>query len=81
MTTVREKKINWTSSNLKLSSFKGHNQESEKNPHNGKKCLKILYLTRAGVGNGDLLQYSGLENSMDNGTWQATVHGIVKSWT
>ena len=34
-----------------------------------------------GVGNGDLLQYSGLENSMDNGAWQATAHGIVKSWT
>ena len=27
------------------------------------------------------LQYSGLENSMDRGTWQATVHGVPKSWT
>ena len=28
-----------------------------------------------GVGNGNLLQYSCLENSMDRGAWQATVHG------
>ena len=31
-----------------------------------------------GEGNGNLLQYSCLENSMDRGTWQATVHGIAK---
>ena len=31
--------------------------------------------------NGNPLQYSCLENSMDRGTWQATVHGVVKSWT
>ena len=28
-----------------------------------------------GEGNSYPLQYSGLENSMDRGTWQATVHG------
>ena len=28
-----------------------------------------------------LLQYSCLENSMDGGAWQATVHGITKSQT
>ena len=27
------------------------------------------------------LQYSCLGNSMDRGTWQATVHGVTKSWT
>ena len=27
-------------------------------------------------GNGNLLQYSRLENPMDRGAWQATVHGI-----
>ena len=31
--------------------------------------------------NGYRLQYSGLENSMDRGAWQATVHGVAKSWT
>ena len=29
-------------------------------------------------GNGNPLQYSGLENLMDRGTWQATVHGCRK---
>ena len=34
-----------------------------------------------GEGNGNLLQYSCLENSMGRGAWWATVHGITKSWT
>ena len=32
-----------------------------------------------GEGNGNPLQYSCLENSMDGGAWWATVHGIAKS--
>ena len=28
-----------------------------------------------GVGNGNLLQYSCLEDSMDKGSWWATAHG------
>ena len=35
----------------------------------------------AGEGNGNPLQYCGLENPMDRGAWQATVHGVAKSWT
>ena len=34
-----------------------------------------------GEENGKLLQYSFLGNPMDRGAWQATVHGVVKSWT
>ena len=34
-----------------------------------------------GEGNGNSLQYSCLENPMDGGAWQATVHGVVKSQT
>ena len=34
-----------------------------------------------GEGNNYPLQYSGLENSMDRGAWQATVHGVAKSQT
>ena len=34
-----------------------------------------------GEGNGYPLQYSCLENSIDRGAWQATVHGVTKSWT
>ena len=32
-------------------------------------------------GYGNLLQYSCLENSMDRGTWQATVHKVTKNQT
>ena len=34
-----------------------------------------------GRGHGNLLQYSCLENLMERGAWQATVHGVTKSWT
>ena len=34
-----------------------------------------------GEGNGNTLQYSCLENPMDRGAWQATVHGVPKNWT
>ena len=34
-----------------------------------------------GNGIGNLLQCSCLENSMDRGAWQATIHGVAKSWT
>ena len=34
-----------------------------------------------GEGNGSPLQYSYLENPVDEGTWQTTVHGVAKSRT
>ena len=34
-----------------------------------------------GGGHGNPLQYVDLENSMDRGAWQATVHGVAKSQT
>ena len=34
-----------------------------------------------GGGHGNPLQYSFLENSMDRGTWQATVYRVAKIWT
>ena len=35
----------------------------------------------SGEGNGNPLQYSCLDNPMDGGAWQATVHGVTKSQT
>ena len=32
-----------------------------------------------GEGNSNLLQCSGLENSMDRGAWQDTAHGVADS--
>ena len=34
-----------------------------------------------GGGHGNSFQYSSLENSMDRGAWQATIHGVAKSPT
>ena len=34
-----------------------------------------------GGGHGNPLQYSCLENPMDRGAWQATVHRVTKNWT
>ena len=33
-----------------------------------------------GGGHGNPLQYSCLENLMDRGDWQATVHRVAKEW-
>ena len=34
-----------------------------------------------GEGNGNPLQYSCMENPMDRGAWQATVHEVTNCWT
>ena len=34
-----------------------------------------------GGGNGNILQYSCLENRMERGDWQATVHVVTKNQT
>ena len=34
-----------------------------------------------GGGHGNPLQHACLENSMDRGAWQATVHGVTKNCT
>ena len=34
-----------------------------------------------GGGHGNPLQCSCLENPMDRGAWQATMHRVTKSWT
>ena len=34
-----------------------------------------------GEGNGNPLQYPCMGNSVDGGTWRATVHGVAKSHT
>ena len=41
----------------------------------------FLLLPQAREGNDNPLHYSCLENRMDGGAWQATIHGVTKSWT
>ena len=51
-------------------------------PANERDTSLIPGLERSpGEGNGNLLQYSCLENSMDRKAWQAIVHGVKKSQT
>ena len=38
-------------------------------------------MTYFGEGNGTLLQYSCLENSMDGGAWKAAVHEVAEGRT
>ena len=51
-------------------------------PANARDTGLIPELRRSpGVGNGTLLRYSCLGNSMGRGTWRVIVHGVTKSWT
>ena len=47
----------------------------------GDRCSIPGLGTFSGVGSGNPLQYSCLENPMDRGAWQATVHGVTESDT
>ena len=49
---------------------------------NAEDPVPILVLGRVpGEGNGNPLQYSFMEDSIDRGDWWATLHGVTKSWT
>ena len=54
-----------------------------KNPSaNARDVGSITGLGRSpGEGNGKPLLYSYLENPMDRGAWQATIHGVAESGT
>ena len=54
-----------------------------KNPpaNTGDACMIPGWGKSPGEGNGNPLQYSCLENPMDRGVWQATVHGVAESQT
>jgi len=43
------------------------------------KTLLAFALLHFGEENGNPFQYSCLENVLDRGAWQATVHGVVES--
>ena len=60
-------------------------KNSPANAKNTRFCMKRRFnpwMGRSpGEGNGNPLQYSCLENSMDRAAWWATVHGVSKSQT
>ena len=56
-----------------------HSSVSKESACNAGDPVLIPGLGRSsGEGNGNPLQYSCLENPMDRGAWQATVHGIAR---
>ena len=71
------------SANAQVFYIKWHSTVS---PHMHKQNLRFwrtdlfyCFIFNMGEGNGNPLQYSCLEKSMDIGTWWATVHGVAKS--
>jgi len=50
-------------------------------PHREYQIKNSLTVMNIGGGHGNPLQCSFLENLMDRGPWQATVHRVSKSWT
>ena len=64
-----------------MATFPGHSGSKDSACNEADPGL-IPWLGRSpGEGNGNPLQYSCLENPMDNGAWQATLHGVTKTWT
>ena len=56
--------------------------DSKESTHNAGDPGSIFEWGRSpGEENGNPLQYSCLENPMDRGAWQATVHGVAESDT
>ena len=41
-------------------------------------CFYYMLCSKLGEGKGNLFQYSCLENPIDRGAWQATVHGVAR---
>ena len=59
-----------------------HGSDGRESACNAGKLSSIPRLGRSPrEGNGYPLQYSYLENSMDRGAWQTTVHGVANSQT
>ena len=53
--------------------------DSKESAFNAGDLGSILGSGRSGEENGNPLQYSYLEKSIDTGAWQATIHGVTKS--
>ena len=71
----------FTSLNLTQASWWLSGKESAESPAMQETLGSILGSGRSHGGNGNPLHYFCLENSMDRGAWQASVHGMTKSQT
>ena len=66
---------------IKGECFPGGSEGNESACNAGDPGLIIGWARSPGEENGNPCQYSYLENPMDRGAWQATVHGVAKSRT
>ena len=64
-----------------VSYFPGGSNSKESACDAGDQGLNPGFASSSGEGNGNPLQYSCLENSMDTEAWWATVRGVAESWT
>ena len=64
-----------------LMDFHGGSDGNESACNAGDPSLILGSERSPGEGNGSLLLYPYLENTMDRGAWWATVHGVKKSGT
>ena len=86
---TKQPPVFWRHGVLQAGSFeccllRGTENSTKKTSGHHKKIItdKIYHMPGTiGEGNGTPLQYSCLENPMDRGVWQATVHGVAKSRT
>ena len=74
-------RISW---GMKEGKKEGREGVNEKGGREGGKLKGLLLVIKedliiSWIKNGNPLQYSCLENSMDRGAWQASVHGVSKS--
>ena len=70
-----------TELNHLLKQFLGSSDNKESTYNTGDPGVIPRSGRSTGKGKGNPLQYSCLENPMDGGTWQATVHRVAKSQT
>ena len=66
---------------LSVQSFPGGSDSKESACNVGDSGLIPSLGRSPGGGNVNPLQYSCLENPIDRGAWQATVHRVAKGWT
>ena len=70
----------WNPTSVVFSQGFPHGSNGKESAHNARDLGSIPGLGRSpGEGNGTPLQYSFLENPINRGAWQATVHGAAKS--
>ena len=77
---VNPKKVKWFNGWIEeWKGFPGGSDDTESACNVGEPGLIPGSERSPGEGNGNPLQYSCLENPMDKGAWQTTVHWVTKS--